>query len=61
MARTDRDEARNLRRFRRLTRLASDVSAAQRLDNARQRLELQLQVDSLRYRALSSGSQWRAA
>jgi hypothetical protein len=55
MARADGEEAKNLRRLLRFTRLEREVSEAQRIDEARQRLELQLRSDSLRYRALSTG------
>ena len=61
MAKEDREEATNLRRFIRFTRLQREVSEAQRTDEARRRLELQLRLDSLRYRGLSTGSLWRAA
>ena len=62
MARADREEAKSLRRFFRFTRLTREVGEALRADEARRRLELQLRIDSLRYRALSSSSsQWRAA
>ena len=62
MATADREEATSLRRFFRLTRLTREVSEAQRVDEARRRLELQLRIDSLRYHVLSSSnSQWRAA
>jgi hypothetical protein len=61
MAGADREETRSLRRFLRFTRLQREVSEAQRADEARQRLELQLRIDSVRYRALSTGTQWRIA
>ena len=61
MAQAERDEARNLGRFLRFVQLRREVDEAQRVDQARQRLELQLRVDTVRYRALSTGGQWRAA
>lgn len=61
VAGADREEAKSLRRLLRFTRLQHEVSEAQRTAEARQRLELQLRLDSLRYQALSTGSRWRAA
>lgn len=61
MEEADREEATSLRRLLRFTRLQREASEAQRTDETRQRLELQLRIDSLRYRSLSTASQRRAA
>ena len=61
MAGADHEEAKSLRRFLRVARLQREVDQAERADEARQRLERQLRIDSVRYRALPTGSQWRAA
>ena len=61
MAQADREEASSLRRFMRLARLTRDVDEAQRADEARLRLELQLRLDSIRYRSLPAAGGWRAA
>jgi hypothetical protein len=61
MAGSDREEARNLGRFLRFAQLRGEVEAARRVDESRQRLELQLRIDATRYRAMSTASHWRVA
>lgn len=61
MAGADREEARSLGRFLRLSQLQRDVEAARRVDEARQRLELRLRIDAARQAAMSTASHWRAA
>jgi hypothetical protein len=61
MAGADDREATNVGRFRRFSLLRRDVEAARRVDEARQRLELQLRIDAVRYRAMSTAGHWRAA
>ena len=61
MTYADRDEAKGLRRFLRFRRLQSEICEAQRTVDARQRLELRLSHDAIKYGALSSANFWRAA
>ena len=62
MAGPDRDEEQSIGRFLRFARLRRDIEDAQRVDDARRRLDLQIRVDALRYSSVSTGtSQWRAA
>ena len=61
MAAADRDEASSLRRLLRLAQLRREVEEAEGADRARQRLELQLRIDTVRYRSLATGGHWRAA
>jgi hypothetical protein len=61
MAFTDREEAKTLRRFLRLRQLQQDIDEAQRIVEARQRLELWLNSDAIRYGAFNSSNFLRAA
>lgn len=53
MAQADREEARSLRRFLSFSQLQRAVRDAQRIDEARQRLELRLRLDWAGYRSVA--------